>query len=97
MSQRHPIRSECYLLTILSVAHVRLLPTHYIHTRILHILFEDESGSRIANLTGVQEVKRDGSRVNLTIRYSLVCDPSISLSENSSFTHECSFLSVPMF
>ena len=47
------------------------------HTRILHILFEDESGSRIANLTGVQEVKRDGYTVNLTIHYSLVCDPSI--------------------
>jgi len=47
------------------------------HTRTLHILFEDESGSRIANLTGVQEVKRDGSTVNLTIHYSLVCDPSI--------------------
>jgi len=47
------------------------------HRRILHILFEDESGGRIANLTGVQEVKRDGYTVNLTIHYSLVCDPSI--------------------
>jgi len=47
------------------------------HTKILHILFEDESGSRIANLTGVQEIKRDGYIVNLTIHYSLVCDPSI--------------------
>jgi len=47
------------------------------HTRILHTLFEDASGSRIANLTGVQEVKRDGYTVNLTMRYSFVCDPSI--------------------
>jgi len=47
------------------------------HTRILHILFEDESGGRVGNLTGVQEVKRDGYTVNLTIRYSLVCYPSI--------------------
>ena len=47
------------------------------HTKVLYIIFEDESGDRLGNLTGVLEVTRDGYTVNLVIRYSLDCDPSI--------------------
>ena len=47
------------------------------HTTILHILFQDESGNRLGNLTSIYEVKRDGYMLYLNINYSFTCDSSI--------------------
>jgi hypothetical protein len=47
------------------------------HTKILHILFQDESGNRLGNLTSIYEVKRDGYTLYLNISHSFTCDSSI--------------------
>jgi len=47
------------------------------HTKILHILFQDESGNRLGNLTSIYEVKRDGYTLFLNINHSFTCDSSI--------------------
>ena len=47
------------------------------HTTIVHILFQDESGNRLGNLTSVYEVKRDGYTIYLNINHSFTCDSSI--------------------
>jgi len=47
------------------------------HTTILHILFQDESGGRLGNLTSVYEVKREGYTIYLNINHSFTCDSSI--------------------
>jgi len=47
------------------------------HTKILQILFLGWLGNRLGNLTSVFEVRRYGYTVNVAIRYSLVCDPSV--------------------
>jgi len=52
------------------------------HTKILHLLFEDRSGGRLGNLTGLFEARRDGYTVYLNISYFFTCDPSI---ENLAF------------
>jgi len=52
------------------------------HTTILHVLFQDESGNRLGNLTSVYEVKREGYTVYLNINHSFACDSSI---ENLTF------------
>jgi len=47
------------------------------HTTIVHVLFQDESGNRLGNLTSIYEVKREGYTLYLNINHSFTCDSSI--------------------
>jgi len=47
------------------------------HTTIVHILFQDESGNRLGNLTSVYEVKREGYTIYLNTNHTFTCDSSI--------------------
>jgi hypothetical protein len=72
-----------FLLAPPYVAEFRRRPELFVsHMKILHILFEDRSGGRLGNLTGLFEVKRDGYTAYLNISYFFTCDPSI---ENLAF------------
>jgi len=72
-----------FLLAPPYVAEFRRHPGLFVsHTKILHILFEDRSGGRLGNLTGLLEVRRNGYTVYLNISYFFNCDPSI---ENLAF------------
>jgi len=47
------------------------------HTKILHILFQGESGNRLGNLTSIYEVKRDGYTLYLKINHSFTGDSTV--------------------
>lgn len=48
------------------------------HTQIIHVLFEDEEGNLLANLTGLFQAERVDYTVYATLNYSLTADPSIA-------------------